>query len=201
MQSSRTSYISQNLPANSNGLLLIIVVLLLVVFGGFSVYFLQTLSTKNAQLEEANVRINKESVLAESLREELRRAKESVDVTPTDPELSCADCNRDLPVVVFIPGGLFSDLERASLREKLVNPYFDFNNTDSKVTKVAMLIEKYEPLPAHGYRYNVEILGKGSIYEGFLFGQSSPIEWWKPECLGGCVFTDEYKVKYPNVVN
>ena len=63
-----------------------------------------------------------------------------------------------------------------------------------------MHIEKLNPVPDHGYKYTVEVLGISEIYEGFLYGQSDPIEWWLPDCLGGCEFSDEFADKYPEIV-
>ena len=106
----------------------------------------------------------------------------------------------DLPVVVYSPGGLFTDEEKTELEDKMVNPYFDYKN-ENELIFVSMLIEKYDPVPAHGYKYKVQVLGIPQLDEGFLFGQSDPLEWWVPECLGGCNFSDEFSEMYPEIVD
>ncbi len=115
-----------------------------------------------------------------------------------DPKPSCAYCDK-LPVIIFTPGGLFTENEKAELTKKVTDPFFDFYNADS-IEYIAMTIEKYQPLPAHGYKYNINAININSGYLGFLFGQSTPLEWWLPECMGGCNFTQEFQTKYPEIV-
>lgn len=104
----------------------------------------------------------------------------------------------DLPFIKYVPGGLFDDDEKRQLQEKLLDPFFDFNGKDNYV---AVIIEKIEGADNEGdFKFDVQILNKNGSYGGFLYGEGDRLEWWLPDCLDGCTFTDEFQEKYPELV-
>ena len=104
-----------------------------------------------------------------------------------------------LPVVVFTPAGIFTEEEKEALNMKLVMPFSDFNN-EQGTTFLTMNITKYAPTPDHGYKYEVDNIGAAGIHNAFLFGMSDPLEWWIPECLDGCEFSETFSNNYPEII-
>ncbi len=102
-------------------------------------------------------------------------------------------------IVVFEPGGLFSDAVRLELQTKLVKPYIAYNQ-DESVKPISMHITTPDTSPG---QWAVFVINENGGYFSFLFGNDGTAaqDWWYPECLDGvCTFTDEFKANYPEVV-
>ena len=164
------------------GVLAIFTVILLVALTGASVYFWQNYEKEKA-LKTVEVKTEEKT--------EEKTETPTPAPTPTPAEESKA------PVVVFTPNGLFTAEERAELQTKFINPFLDWNKEINQVT-VSIEIEKPYPAIA-GYKYKVGYINEGGGNGGFLYGTSTPLEWWLPECLGGCNFSAEFKAKYPEI--
>ena len=113
------------------------------------------------------------------------------------PENTCDVCDL-LPVVVYAPGGLFTPAEKEEVEDKMANPFNDFN-LENDTQYLTIHVEKFDPLPAHGYKYNVTAISKTGVNTGFLYGQSTPLEWWLPECMDSCNLSAEFVAKYPEI--
>ncbi|HLB51551.1 hypothetical protein A3F07_01455 [candidate division WWE3 bacterium RIFCSPHIGHO2_12_FULL_38_15] len=100
--------------------------------------------------------------------------------------------------VVFVPSGLFTEEEKSDLNNKLIEPFLDFQK-DSNILTLTLEIEK-SSLEDAGYKYKISYINKGGSNGGMLFGLNSPLEWWLPDCLNGCIFSDSFKEKYPEIV-
>lgn len=128
--------------------------------------------------------------------------QKTIDETPDCPK--CETCptytitDKDVPVVVYTPGGLFTDEAKADLKAKLINPLIDFEKaTDYPV--LTMNITKLED--DDDYQYEVDVIQKGGVNAGFLFGTTGEdLAHYQPTCMGPCPFTDEFKTNYPEIV-
>ncbi len=176
----------------------LILIILFSLFSGLAVYIYQKQQVevrdlKTQILEQKNTAPEKAKV------EDTTMVDKTVNTDLTIlPPATCTICD-ELPVTVFTPGGLFTDAEKSQLKNKLIDPFFDFQNS-TELNYIVMTIEKYNPTPAHGYKYEVQGITKSGAYQSFLFGQATPLEWWLPECMGGCNFTPEFEAKYPEIV-
>ncbi len=177
----------------------------LAVAVGAGVYFWQTQQAAQQKAELAQLKIQLTNLQTGNANGRSLGDIPNVDVQPLLPDLTmpepaptCTLCD-EIPVVIFTPSGLFTEAEKDDLYAKAINPYFDYRNAD-EVNFVAMQVEKYNPVPDHGYKYNIEAFSKTGGYEGFLYGQSEPLEWWHPECMGSCNFSAEFSAKYPEIV-
>lgn len=107
-------------------------------------------------------------------------------------------CEVNLPVVVYKPAGLLTETDKKNLQERLVNPFFDYYN-ESEISYITMTVDVPTKV---GDPFTVEAIHKNGGYQGFLFGKrGGNIEWWKPECMGDCNFSEKFKAKYPAIVN
>lgn len=109
--------------------------------------------------------------------------------------------------VIFVPGGLFTENERADLREKLVVPYFDYYDDSEHVQQreiISMTVSKDE----EDTYYEVSVVSKATYpggdygHNGFLFGSTETnFDYWVPECLDvDCEFSENYRDLHPEVV-
>ena len=171
----------------------LVVVLVLVGLGG-SAFLLKEEKDKNSSYAS---QVN-------SLNGEVSSLKSQANPTSETPsEQAEAQPASELPVVVFTPEGVFSDQEKEELKEKLVNPMVDYNPD----TFVSINIEIYSQDKFVGGatddKYIIATVGKpdkgGS--GGFIYGSKKKgIDWWTPDCLDKCEFSEEYKTKYPEVI-
>ena len=108
-----------------------------------------------------------------------------------------------LPVVVFTPDGIFTEEEKKELNDKVINPLVDY--TPDVYVSIDVEIYSQDKF-VNGDSDNKYIIttigkpGKGGT-GGFIYGSKSKgIDYWTPDCLDKCEFTDDYKTKYPEVV-
>jgi hypothetical protein len=178
---------NQNSQKGSSGILVVFLVLVLIALTGVTVYFWQ-----NYEKEKA----------LNALRMSTSNESGKANITPpvdTNVTIVTAPATQEkTPVVVYSPNGLFNQAETAEIKKKLIDPFTDWN-IDNKITVVSIMIEKPTPAIA-GYKYKVTYIAEGGVSGGFLFGTSTPLEWWLPECLGGCSFSADFKAKYPEIV-
>jgi len=111
----------------------------------------------------------------------------------------------NLPAIRFIPG-TFSDKEKEDLMEKVINPFIDFEK-DSYVENriISIAINKYSDselvkMQDPKYMYNISVIYEEG-YGGWLERKvGEPIDYWVPDCMDECEFSEEFQKKYPKVV-
>lgn len=164
------------------GILTVLAVVLLVVLSGTSVYFWQKYEQTRNQ---------------PGATEELSY-KEALEMDMVDEETpATSEADEETVVVVYTPGGLFSEAEKSEIDAKFVNPFIDWSN-DIEQYPVSVEIEK-PAAPVAGYRYEFTYINQGGGNGGFLFGTQTPLEWWIPTCMGGCNLSAEFIAKYPEI--
>ena len=101
------------------------------------------------------------------------------------------------PQVVFIDIG--GDAE-AQLRAKVVEPFIMYyRDLPESPRLVSMTLEIVPDVP--GYPYKAEAIFEGGITSGFLIGvQGGLVDWWLPECMTSCGFSDSFRTTYPEIV-
>lgn len=108
------------------------------------------------------------------------------------------------PVVLFNPPGLFTQTEKDLLYTRLINPLVDYYTVEQGLGIFSVIIDKSK-IGDYLYGVQVSTRGDGKVYAkngsiGFWFGkQGEQLEYWHPECLGDCEFSEEYMTKYPHV--
>lgn len=166
----------------------------LVVGGG--VYFWQNSNSKTKEQE-----VQKQDKIAQNQVTILPEKDKNIEEKETPTPTKSLDPNDKikLPIVVFGRQGLLTDPEKIKLEEKLINPYTDYHN-ENEVNLVALYIvvpinigEEYEILGIFGSK-------KQYGTEEFYFGKrEQEFEYWKPECMGPCEYSETFKNKYPQI--
>lgn len=150
-----------------------------------------------------------QSSLATDAQEQMVSLQEQIDtLEETNANLEAAATEAaasedlELPVVVYSRPGLLNNTEegqaeKENLEEKLVNPYIDYEK-DKDSDLISIQISVPENI---GEAYNVDAIFAGGGHAGFLFGaREGDYDYWVPECMGPCEFSDEFKAKYPEIV-
>lgn len=102
-----------------------------------------------------------------------------------------------LPVITYERAGLLTAEAKSELEQKLINPFLDYYN-EKETTYITLVITVPRDT---GEQYEVTAVHKDGSYLGFLFGaRDEEYDWWAPECMDPCEFSDAYKEKYPDVV-
>ncbi|MBI5357914.1 FlxA-like family protein [Candidatus Saccharibacteria bacterium] len=139
-----------------------------------------------------------------SLNDEVKNLKNQVGLSDDQPEQKAQEqSDLTLPVVVFTPDGVFSNEEKKEITDKVINPLVDY--TPDVYVSIDVEIYSQDKF-VNGNSDNKYIIttigkpGKGGT-GGFIYGsKTKPLDYWVPDCLDTCQFTDEYKAKYPEVV-
>jgi len=115
---------------------------------------------------------------------------------PTNPPPTIA---APTPVVVFQAAGSFSDSEKDQLRQRVVEPFVMYHaELADHPTLVSFSLEKMD---IAGYPYGADAIFEGGVTNGFLISNNSaPVDWWYPDCLGPCPFSDAFRAAYPEII-
>ncbi len=132
--------------------------------------------------------------------------KSTTEITPTpkllvSPTIPPANIKFQDPVIIIQGEANLDPKDARDLRERIVNPYVDyFKDTHKNDVLVSLKIETNTNASVSAYPYKAEAITKNGVNEGFLISNVlGQIDWWYPECLGKCGFTDEFKTKYPEI--
>lgn len=183
----------ETIPQNNSKTIWITIIISIIVLVSacVSIYLWQ-------QSDLINVKANYTKQMSSLEKEISDLQKNNLDLQQAQKET-----NLKLPAIAFgRPGLLTTDegkKEKEILEKKLINPYIDYKNDTGEL--ISMFITVPENI---GEPYDVVAIFKGENlngHEGFLFGKrEQEYDYWKPDCMGECEFTDEYKAKYPEVV-
>jgi len=172
-------------------ILFVLFLLLLVALGAFFVTLIQDrdeqIRTKDAEIQ---------SLIQSTANQEAEETSQ-VEQNPEEDQENAAE----LPVIVFTPGGLFEASETEEITTKLLNPYTDYY--DETEQQIASIHVQHNTVNSEDTDYVIMTIFADGEYESFLYGDNSVTKqpWYQPICgIGDCVFSEEYKQKYPEVV-
>ncbi len=169
---------------------------------GSSIYLWQKSSLKNAEQK-----LLQQIVQLQDQVSELQKENNDSITTEQPPSSVQSESAADIrfPVVVYARPGLLHNtaeglIEKKNLEEKLVNPYTDYYNEDG-----LNLVALYITVPQNiGGQYDVvAIFGSKKQYGTHQFGfgaREQKYDYWEPECMGPCDFSEAFKAKYPQIV-
>jgi hypothetical protein len=173
---------------NKNLIYAIVAGIIIVLFG-FSAYLLG----QNQKLTSQQVKTEAAPTTSVSLPADYR-AEQPLSPTPQEEEQETViiiDSQANLPP---------SDVDQ--LNKKIIEPYIHyFQDTRKDDLLVSMRIGVNTGASASTYPYKAEAISKNGVTEGFLISKTGgQIDWWYPECLMKCEFSQEFSTKYPEIV-
>jgi hypothetical protein len=107
------------------------------------------------------------------------------------------------PIVVFEPSGVFSDEAKQEITEKLIDPMVDYQPNIFAAIHIEVYSQDKFVGGAGDDKYIVTTIGRSDSggNGGFLYGSKKKgLDYWVPECLDTCEFSEEYSQKHPEVV-
>lgn len=107
------------------------------------------------------------------------------------------------PEVVFLAEGTFSAEEKTQIMSRFVEPFILYHRTapDYPVI-VSIAIEPVEPtIYTPDCLYSAQAIFEGGMTAGQLICMTGGlVDWWFPDCMGPCPFSDEFRAAYPEIV-
>ena len=128
---------------------------------------------------------------------EIERIVEKI-VIKESPNLIVEESQNNFPVIAFEGEELLTISERELLNEKFIEPYVDYYQMlgDSNLLTTVIEVPKNAGEP-----YLISVVMSDGNNGGFLFGKKGEdFNYWFPGCFDECKFTEEYRLKYPEVV-
>src|SRR3989344_3204325 len=128
-----------------------------------------------------------------------KKIADSGDKTDAKTKTSTTGSTDDLPIIIFSPGGAFTNSEKTELANKMLNPYKAWH-TDEGDSVVSIHVQQNTSISSS--QYTVDAIYRNGVYEGFMFGtiDAASQDWWTPTCLDACPFSAAFRATYPAVV-
>lgn len=163
--------------------------------------FAERLSKTDAELQKAGEIVQELQTEKDGLSEKVDKVSEALSDISTKKSANITE--QDLPKVVFTPSGAFIEAERAELMKKIVEPFKTYHNTgNDEYVALSINIKKNDKgdVVRHGHLYSAEAIHSPQGSEGWIFGENGTIDYWRPTCMDYCNYSDEFKEKYPDLV-
>jgi len=106
------------------------------------------------------------------------------------------------PVVVFDAAGSFSDSEEDQIRTRGVNPFIAFHqDIEGQADIVSMTISHSSGTLAN-HPYGADAIFANGAHSSFLIKTTEGVvDWYLPDCLGDCPFSESFRANYPEIVS
>ncbi len=105
------------------------------------------------------------------------------------------------PVVVIESEASIPAQDLSEIKARVINPYLDYQADAQPGSLVSFKISPNLLESKTAYPYMADAVFKNGGNEGFLISKNNAhIDWFIPACLNGCVFSDAFKAKYPEIV-
>jgi hypothetical protein len=188
---------TEQIQASKNlWIIILFIIILIIISSGMYLWHQLSLKKINQHSQQQIIQLTNQ---INNLQKENSRLKE-IEQTGTTTFKNSLN-NIQFPVIAYGRPGLLHNTEtgleeKKNLEEKLINPYVDYHK-ENDLNLVAMYITVPQNI---GEEYKVvAIFGNGT--EQFLFGaREQSYDYWKPGCMGPCDFSEEFKEKYPQIV-
>jgi hypothetical protein len=105
------------------------------------------------------------------------------------------------PEVVFLAAGSFSADEESQLRIRVIEPFIHYyRDLSGHPALLTLTIQKESGIS--GYPYSAQAVFETGINAGWLISASGggTVDWWLPECMVACTFSDAFRAAYPEIV-
>ncbi len=105
------------------------------------------------------------------------------------------------PVVVIESEGNIPPADLSEIKARIVDPYLDYQADVQPGSLVSFKVSPNLLESKAEYPYMADAVFKNGGNEGFLISKNNGhIDWYVPACLNGCVFSENFKAKYPEIV-
>ncbi|MFH0969777.1 MAG: hypothetical protein V1804_04675 [Patescibacteria group bacterium] len=199
-QSGQTNQIPQK-KSSLVWVLIIIAAILIII--GLGVYLWQrSIAIKNDLSHQKDIEEYKKE--NSDLEKQSDLNKETESVAQNDSQKNTAAPGENQPVIQFIPG-TFSEAEKNDLTNKVLNPFIDYTKETEGSQPITITVKKFSDAEIASqqyakYKYSIEAIYQVGYSSWLETETGKSIDYWMPDCMGKCVFSDAYKNKYPENV-
>lgn len=109
----------------------------------------------------------------------------------------------DIPEVKYDPQDAFSQTDIQQLNGKYVFPINEYYS-DKPTEKIKSITFKQNENASSSTEYPFIVIisfASGARSETLISKTFETIDWWYPECLNGCSYSESFKEKYPEIVS
>lgn len=118
--------------------------------------------------------------------------------SPIIPTVTSAPTSK--PVVVFQPGGSFDTQTKSQIQSRIVDPFIDYYS-ETNMPIVSITVEPNTKSDPVQFPYLFDAIFTNGGNTGFVITKTNDqINWFVPECMGACQFSNAFKAKYPEIV-
>ncbi len=122
------------------------------------------------------------------------------EISPLPTSEAPASPTPTTPVVVFEASGSFTGSEKNLITQRVVDPFIDYYQDIEDYADIVSITISRSDTP--GFLYSVDAIFANGGTTGFLVSSTGgDIDWWLPDCMGECPFTQSFKDKYPEIVS
>lgn len=108
---------------------------------------------------------------------------------------------QEAPVVVIQAEGAYPPQDVLEIKERIIAPFLDYKKEVQPGQLVSFSISQNTQPSKDVYPYLADAIFKNGGNEGFVIGKTNGhINWYVPECMGGCQFSEEFSLTYPEIV-
>ncbi len=125
-------------------------------------------------------------------------------LAPAPPEAATSEptlepATETPPEAVVVFQDIFGGAE-AQIRTRIVEPFVLYYRDQPDYPALLTITISIVP-DVPGYPYKAEAIFETGITSGFLIGvQDGLVDWWLPECMYSCGFSDSFRAAYPEIV-
>jgi len=178
------------------GKVVIAVLVTVIVVGGGGYYYMNGKAVK--ERNDLQARISD----LDSKNNELMGINSATTSSAEATSAKCPAASISDPVVVYSPA-TFTTEEKSSIQTKVIDPYLYYMKNIENTDLVSVSIKKYAEADRTrtGYYFEVSYVTKTGGWGGWLLSQNGIIDYWKPDCMGECTLSDEFRTKFPNNIS
>lgn len=117
--------------------------------------------------------------------------------TPT-PSTPAVSANATL---IFETEANFTDSDKSQITSRIIEPFLMYYSDQHGSGYVKTLTISINTQPNKSeYPYLAKYVFKDAVNGGFVITKTDGnIDWWIPECMGPCPFSDSFRNKYPEI--
>jgi len=106
------------------------------------------------------------------------------------------------PVVVFDAAGSFSDSEEEQIRTRVVNPFIAYHQDIEGQADIVSMTISHSSGTLESYPYGADAIFANGAHSSFLISTTDGVvDWYLPDCLGDCSFSENFRANYPEIVS
>lgn len=104
--------------------------------------------------------------------------------------------------ITFSPELQENAQDMAAIRQRIIEPYIMYQRDLAGTQALQTLEIATNPnASAKEYPFIFTSLFEGGVEESFLISrQGDSVNWFVPECLNGCSFSESFRQKYPEII-